>query len=442
MQPEDTKQEPPTVIPEPETDAPALDQALPIPEAVPEKVTAPIGRAEITVEKWVYGGMGLARMSGGHVVMAPFLLPGETAEFSEQRRRAGMIEARVTRRLKDSAERIQPGCPYFERCGGCHYQHASYEYQLARKQDILREVFRRVGKFDAPEEIEVIAGEPWAYRNRSQFHLERGEIGYREAGSHKLCPVGHCPISSPQINEALTALRGMAKDRRWPGFVRSIELFTNEEQTLLNILETDGNRHVAKGFFNWAAGSLPGLGEGSLEYAAAGEKYRVSHSSFFQVNRFLIDRLVERALRDASGTTALDLYAGVGLFSLPLARRFTDASAVESSTSAVRDLQFNASRAELRVNVSQSTAEVYLHSLVTAPDFLIADPPRTGLGKQVTQHLARLKPARMVLVSCDPATQARDLAALRNAGYHLSQLVMVDLFPQTFHIETIAFVEA
>jgi 23S rRNA (uracil1939-C5)-methyltransferase len=166
----------------------------------------------------------------------------------------------------------------------------------------------------------------------------------------------------------------------------------------------------------------------------------VGHRSFFQVNRFLIDRMVEAGLSDAAGDTAIDLYAGVGLFSLPLARRVRAVTAVESGASAVHDLEFNAARAALPIQVEQTAVETYLEGLSEAPDFVLADPPRAGLGKGVVRQLLRLRPSRMTIVSCDPATLARDLMALVNSGYHLERVTMIDLFPQTYHIETVASV--
>jgi 23S rRNA (uracil1939-C5)-methyltransferase len=396
---------------------------------------------EFVPEKWVYGGQALGRVEG-QVVMTPFTLPGETVRVETGRARAQYLEARLVQVLEPSADRIAPRCPLFTECGGCHYQHAGSEFQLARKVEILREVFRRVGKFNAPEEIETIAGEPWEYRNRAQFHLSGGRIGFHAAGSNRLVPLeGACPISAPAINETLAKLRGLMKDRRWPGFVRSLELFTNGTDTLINVLETDGGQHVARNFFNWASSTIKGGGRGELEYDAAGLRFRVSHGSFFQINRFLVDRLAEAAVSRAQGGTALDLYCGVGLFSLPLAQRSAQVTAIESSLSAVRDLDFNSSRAKLPIDVRRLNVDQYLEKLQTAPDFVLADPPRAGLGKAVVDHLARLKPARITVVSCDPATQARDLAGLLAGGYRLAGLTLVDLFPQTYHLETVAHLE-
>ena len=390
---------------------------------------------EVTIEKWVYGGRGLARLDG-QVVLVPFVLPGEVVEVALERERPGLVEARLLNVIAPSSERVAALCPYFARCGGCHYQHAPYEFQLARKVEVLREVLRRVGKIKAPEAIEVIAGAPFEYRNRVQLHLAGREIGYLEPASNRLCPVEHCPVASPAINSALGSLRKMRGNRRFPAFLRTIELFSNESAVQVNVLASD--RPVARHFFDWCGESIPGAAAGWLDYSAAGSEYRVGHRSFFQVNRFLIDRMVEAGLADAEGDTAIDLYAGVGLFSLPLARRVRSVTAVESGSSAVHDLEFNAERASLPIQVERAVVETYLEGLSATPDFVLADPPRAGLGKGVVRQLLRLRPPRMTIVSCDPATLARDLTALLSSGYRLERVTMIDVFPQTYHIETVA----
>jgi 23S rRNA (uracil1939-C5)-methyltransferase len=390
---------------------------------------------ELTIEKLVYGGEGLGR-ADGRVVFTPYVLPGERVVVEPVSVKGSLLRARLREVLTAAEGRVEPHCPYFGRCGGCHYQHASYALQLEAKQAILRETLRRLGKFEAPEEIAVIEGEPWGYRNRAQFHTAGSAIGYLEAQSHRLCPITHCPIGSPRVNEALAALIAMMHDARWPQFVRSIEVFTNETETQLNVLESE--RPVAKRFFEWCAETVPGFVTGLLDYPAAGFTYRVGSGSFFQVNRFLIDELVRTAIGELSGDSALDLYAGVGLFSLPLTRRFARVTSVESVTSAVRDLRFNAEGAAVGLEIVQSDTESFLQKLTVTPDFVLADPPRTGLGKTVVGRLAELKPPRITIVACDPATLARDLPGLLAAGYRLERMTMIDLFPQTFHIETVA----
>lgn len=391
----------------------------------------------MTVEKLVYGGDALARLDG-RVTLAPFALPGERIRAAAEREKPGLIRARTLTVLDPAPERVAPPCPYFGRCGGCHYQHATYEFQLASKRAILAEELRRLGRIEPPEEIAVVAAEPWGYRNRAQLHIEAGRVGYREARSHKLCAIDRCPISSPKINEAIGALAGMLRDSRWPRFIRSLEIFTDERQVQLNVLET--GRPVARRFFDWCAETIPGLVAGAVDYQ---DRFRVSRNAFFQVNRFLADKLVETALEGAGGETALDLYAGVGLFSLALARRFHQVTAVESGAAAAADLVFNAERAALaNLRAEQGTTEAYLDTLERAPDFVLLDPPRAGLGKAVVQRLIGLRPPRVTIVACDPATLARDLAALLASGYRIEKMTLVDLFPQTYHLETVVRLKA
>jgi 23S rRNA (uracil1939-C5)-methyltransferase len=384
------------------------------------------------VEKLVYGGDGLARLDG-RVVFAPFVLPGERILARAEQEKPGMVRARMVEVLEAAPDRVAAPCPAYGRCGGCHYQHAPYEFQLAAKRAILVEALQRLGKMAPPLEIAVVAAEPFGYRNRVQLHVEENRLGYREARSHRLRTVGECPVGSPKINQAIAALSAMTHDGRWPRFIRSLEVFTDEREVQINVLETD--RPVARRFFDWCGTLIPGLVEGALDYRG---EFRVSSNSFFQVNRLLIDRLVEAATEGAEGETAIDLYAGVGLLSLPLARRFREVTAVESGAGAVRDLQFNAARAGLgNLRAISQTAEEHLAQLEKAPDFVVLDPPRTGLGKVVVARLIDLRPRQITIVACDPATLARDLAALVAAGYRMERMTLVDLFPQTYHLETV-----
>ncbi len=377
----------------------------------------------------------MARLDG-QVVLTPFVLPGETVRVETARESKNLIRARAVEIIEPSSERVEPPCEYFARCGGCHYQQAPYEQQLEWKREILKETLRRVGKLEV-EEIDLVASEPLGYRNRVQLHVADARLGFHQAGSRELQPVLECVVAAPKINEALAALRRMAHQPRFPAFVRTIELFTNGEETQVNVGTIRGKR-LARGFFEWCAKLIPGADKPALDYRAAGETFRVGHRSFFQVNRFLVDRLAKLALAEASGESALDLYAGVGLFSLPLARRFGAVTAVETGRAAAEDLRHNAERAGVAVSVRQQQVEECLMGLATAPDFILADPPRAGLGKEVTGNLLRLRAPRLTLVSCDPTTLARDLAHLTASGYRLRSMTMVDLFPQTFHIETVA----
>ncbi len=378
---------------------------------------------EVAVEKWVYGGDALARVEG-RVVLAPFAMPGETVrlEVGED------IHAGLAEVLQASPERVTPPCPLFTHCGGCHYQHAPYAFQLARKVEILREQLRRVGKIEHAGAIETVSGPPLGYRNRAQFHIADGQIGYLAPRSHNLVPVTDtCPILSPRLNQALSEMRSRLHDPKFPRFVHSLELFTNETEVQVNVIEAD--KPVAKSFYDWCESVV------AVDYPTSAGTFRVSPRSFFQVNRFLIENLLDLALANAEGKSALDLYAGVGLFTLPLAKRFTNVIAVEAGLSAARDLEVNVERAGVTMQTERARVEDFLRSFADTPDFVLLDPPRAGLGKTVVTQLERLAPSRMTIVSCDPATLARDLALL--TSYKIERMILVDLFPQTYHLETV-----
>ena len=280
---------------------------------------------------------------------------------------------------------------------------------------------RRVGKIEFAGEIEAITGEPWAYRNRVQLHIVDGAIGYFEHGSHTLCAIDHCPIVSPALNDAISKLHG-----NLGRISATVELFTNE--SVMQVSIEDRVPHSVYRVFE-------SLGtNAAIEYNG----FRVSRNSFFQVNRYLVDRLVECAIGEAAGETAVDLYAGVGLFAVRLAERFKAVAAVESSGSAFRDLEHNVQSRGIAVAAENKTSEEYLAALGQKPDLILADPPRAGLGKHAVRDLARIQAPRLTIVSCDPATLARDLQGLLAAGYRIDKLTLVDLFPQTFHIETVA----
>jgi 23S rRNA (uracil1939-C5)-methyltransferase len=366
----------------------------------------------LTIEKLVNGGEGLARLDG-KVVLTPFVLPGETVRAEIDRAKNDLWRGRLIEVLQPSPSRIAPGCPYFQRCGGCQYQHIDYPFQLQQKREILREVLRRVGKIEFAGEIGMISGEPWQYRNRVQLHIAGGQVGYFAQGSRELCPIDHCPIASGKLNEVISKINA-------PQVSTALELFTNETDVQVNVVD-----RVPRP----ALSALASLGVTTpIDYNG----FQVSRNSFFQVNRFLIDRLVECAIGETKGNWAVDLYAGVGLFSAKLSERFAKVTPVESSSSSFRDLTDNFPQAAVQANV-----EDYLASLDETPDFILADPPRAGLGKQVVKELARIRAPHLTIVSCDPATLARDLHGLLAENYRIEKVTLVDLFPQTFHLETV-----
>jgi len=416
----------------------------------------------LTIEKLIYGGDGLARSAEGKAVFVPLVLPGEEVVTDIVDEKPGFIRASLKEILEPSEKRIQPECPYFGRCGGCHYQHTDHENQLDIKVAILRETFRRTGKFDWDGEVIIHSSEPWGYRNRTRMKVEMEpsfSLGYHRLSSNALEPVESCPISSPLINRAIQTLWELGREQQVPKGTLEIEFFVNHDDIEL-LLEIYLTRMVddLQNFFSKLKARLPELkglglfssagqhssvspeliqtaGEPFLMYQAADWPFRVSTGSFFQTNRFLVDDLVQTVVSGVSGRMALDLYAGVGLFTNHLSRRFHQMFAVESDPASANDLRANAQK---NVTAVQATTEQFLQkSLNLNPDLVAVDPPRSGMGDKATKLLAALRVPRIIYLSCDPTTLARDLRLLLDFGYHMQEVHFIDLFPQTFHIETL-----
>jgi 23S rRNA (uracil1939-C5)-methyltransferase len=435
----------------------------------------------LAIEKLVYGGDGLARLPAdsngrGKAVFVPFVLAGEAVEASITEQKAGFVRAQAGTVVEASPYRVPPACAYFGRCGGCHYQHASHRHQLEIKKEILRESLRRTAKMELPVEIEVHASPQWHYRNRSRVQVQtrpKFVAGYFKPASHDLLAVEECPISSPLVNRGLGALWQSGRDGRVPAGVAEVEFFANADDTEL-LVEVSCNAEARRApVRQWAedfVASMPAIkglavfrktssgnlhsfekwltvGADHLMYQTQRSAYRVSAGSFFQTNRHLTDELVRIVTAGASGELAFDLYAGVGLFSTALAGDIRHVFSVESSQTSSADLAYNrVSNGE----AVQATTEQFLAGLedkkgrstrlastVGNPDLIVVDPPRSGLGERVTRSLVRLNSPRLVYVSCDPVTLARDLAPLSAAGYRVEQMHLVDLFPQTYHLETV-----
>lgn len=444
----------------------------------------------LTIEKLIYGGDGLARLpatspadsispaSGrGKAVFIPFVLANEKIEASLTEQKPGFGRAKVDAIIEPSAHRVEPGCQHFSRCGGCHYQHASYEHQLDIKKEILRESLRRTAKLDLAFEIEVHPSPPWNYRNRSRLQVRVGPAfaaGYFKLASHELLAVEECPISSPLINRGITALWQSGRAGKVPAGVREVEFFADadDSQLLLDVsCARDARRAAVREWAEELRATMPEIagvvafreanpgdrkaspqeilvtvGEGHLTYQTQRTAYRVSAGSFFQTNRHMTNELVKIVTEGLSGELALDLYAGVGLFSTALAGDFRHIVSVESSQTSSADLAYNRPSHGEAV---QATTEQYLARTENAgragrgavsipkPDLAVVDPPRSGLGENVARSLANLGAPRIIYVSCDPATLARDLVPLLAAGYRVEQVHLVDLFPQTYHLESV-----
>ncbi|MGH9499957.1 MAG: 23S rRNA (uracil(1939)-C(5))-methyltransferase RlmD [Terriglobales bacterium] len=423
---------------------------------------------QLTIEKLVYGGDGLAHLPAdehgrGKAAFLPFVLEGETVEAALLEQKRGFARARAENILQASPSRIAPQCPYFGECGGCHYQHSSYAHQLEIKAAILKESLRRIAKLELDTDLILHPSPEWNYRNRSRLQVRTDPqfaLGYYKFNSHQLLPVEQCPISSPLINRALAAVWQLGRTGKIGAGVQEIEFFANAEDSelLLQLHVADIRRQAAIQVVEEMHSILPSaigisvlrtlptqsaepeqivaLGVGNIAYRTPQASYRVGHNSFFQVNRHMVEELVKTVTNGHSGDVALDLYAGVGLFSTILAGSFAQVIAVESSPTSHTDLAHNSPS---NVRTVSKTTEQFLEGPVDKlrPNVVVVDPPRQGLGEKVLRRLAGLGAGRMVYVSCDPATLSRDLAALLGAGYRIQKAHLVDLFPQTYHLESV-----
>jgi 23S rRNA (uracil1939-C5)-methyltransferase len=427
---------------------------------------------DITIEKLIYGGDGLAHHEGS-TVFVPFVLPAERVAVEAVEQKKKFVRGRVGRILQAAPERVAARCPHFGICGGCDYQHIPYEAQLRFKAEILRETLRRIGKIEWAGEITTHGSPPWAYRNRAQWKVRPLEnsgdeaasetgadggaklgIGYFRANSTALCAVEDCSIISPLLLKSLLSLRAALAAGALPRGLREIEAFVDAADAKLLLTATFAGfpsraaehaetfrktvPEIASLLFHDPSHDRMELyGPGFVEYTAGGISYRVGHFSFFQVNRFLVEELAREVVeREEGGRLAIDLFAGVGLFSVPLAKKLARVLAVESNPAAARDLETNM-RGQGSIEVRSAEVEQFLKRNKERPELVVLDPPRAGMTPESVERVCKLRPERITYVSCEPPTLARDLVLFGKAGYECTDVHLFDLFPQTFHMETV-----
>lgn len=402
---------------------------------------------EITLTTLTYSGDAMGRLPDNRAIFVPFGLPGERVRVQVTEQKNNYARGEIVEIVDASPGRVQPRCVHFGRCGGCHYQILPYSKQLEAKKDILRDQLTRIGKIPNPP-VAPMAASPseWNYRNHVQFHLtENGKIGFVNARGNAVIPISECHLPEKNINAF------------WPGLqfesnmdIERVSLRTGADDDLMLLLESDSPdapeleleagisvAHVYEGH------AVVMAGDDHILIRVLDRDFKVSAPSFFQVNTEMAGKMVEHLLSVLPVTkedTLLDLYSGVGLFSAFFASRAGRVIGIESSPSACEDFVVNLDEFE-NVELYEGEAEEILPGLVKQVSdlhYVIVDPPRAGLDRHVIDALVTLQSRVIAYVSCDPSTLARDAKRLIEGGYALKQVTPFDLFPQTYHIESIS----
>jgi 23S rRNA (uracil1939-C5)-methyltransferase len=405
---------------------------------------------EIRLTTLAYGGDAMGRLNDGRAVFVPFGLPGERVRVRLTEEKRGFARGELIEILEASPHRIVPRCKHFGVCGGCHYQNLPYEEQLKMKTAVLRDQLTRIGKIEDPPLREMIASpNPWNYRNHVQFHLtEAGKLGYVGAGTsfaQGIIPITECHLPEESINSFWPQLE-FEPDAN----VERVSLRAGKADDLMLVLESDSAESpeleieaeisVAHVF---EENAVVIAGNDYIVIPVLGRDFRVSAASFFQVNTALAEKMVEHLLANIpvmTATTFLDMYCGVGLFSAFLAPKCKKVIGIESSPSACEDFAINLDEFD-NVELYEGLAEEIIPHIKAKPDIVLVDPPRAGLDKQVVDGTLKLNPQVIAYVSCDPSTLARDSKRMIEGGYKLKQVTPFDLFPQTYHIESISLFE-
>jgi 23S rRNA (uracil1939-C5)-methyltransferase len=404
----------------------------------------------ILLEKLTYGGEAMGRLPDGRAVFAPFGLPGEQVRVELTEDKKNFARGKLIELLKASSERIDAKCKHFGKCGGCHYQNLPYEKQLLAKTKILRDQLQRIGKIENPPVTQMVASpNEWNYRNHVQFHLTaEGKVGFINAKGNSTLPIEECHLPEAGINSFWHDLQFESnKD------VERVSLRAGRDEELMVVLESEdpetpeleieADVSVVHLFDEHA---VVIAGQDNLIFKILDKDFRVSAASFFQVNTKMAEKMVQHLLTClpvSLSTTLIDVYCGVGLFSKFFAAKCQTVIGIEESKSACEDFAVNLDEFD-NVELYEGSAEEILPGLAGRLDtstYVIVDPPRAGIERYALDAILSIKPQVIAYISCDPSTLARDAARLINGGYRLAEVTPFDLFPQTYHIESISIFE-
>jgi len=429
----------------------------------------------VKIERLVFQGDGLGRLPDGRVIFVPSTAPGDEVEVRVEEDRSHFVRGMPVRILAASPVRTDPPCRYFGTCGGCQWQHVAYPAQLDWKRRILEELLVRVGKLDGVLVAPAIdPGAPWEYRARAQLKVIGGArpcMGFHQRETNRVVDIDRCPLLDPRLNALLHAMRHMKHPSFFSLFQRLREawvaLGTGTGEMLLSLFGRAQDRGALRLLFHTLQAAAPGLrgvvllegdprqaprvvdwcGAQVLHEQVGDARFQVGATAFFQVSGLAAARLTSLVLEGAALTGTeriLELYSGVGTFSVPLAKRARELVGIEANPGAAADGEMNLRQNECaRARIVQAQVEQVLPGVAAEGpwDMVVLDPPRQGCSRSVLDLLASVRTTRLIYVSCDPSTLARDLAVLVRAGYRCASLRPIDLFPQTFHLESVALLE-
>ncbi len=380
---------------------------------------------KVTLTGIAHLGEAIGKING-KVVFIPYGIPGETVKAKITKDERDYCKAEIIEVIEPSFFRENPPCRVFGICGGCSFQHIAYSYQIKLKEMVVMEQLKRIGGFENPEDflkLTIKAESPYNYRNRADFSINKQNLlGFKMRGTHKFIHVEYCHIMHKEINKMLLMLQGKSPGRKTHNV--TIRYGVNTGQMLIQPeidtreIET-GQRFYTEKLF--------------------GKEFIISASSFFQVNTFQAEKLIQAVLNyiNEDDTTIIDAYAGVGTFTVFLAERAKKVVAIEEARTACRDARMNLNNFDNVTYYCKKTEEVLLMNDIIG-DVIVLDPPRTGCMKEVLDAIAKKNIKKVIYVSCEPSTLARDLKYLKEKGYKLIEIQPVDMFPQTYHIENVA----
>ncbi len=399
----------------------------------------------LELEDMAHGGDAVGRHQG-KVVFVPFGIPGESVHVAITRDRKRFAHGRLLEVLSPSPQRVNPPCPYFGTCGGCNWQHVVYETQLEYKRSIVKAQLQRIaGVSDTTVKATIGMSDPWRYRNHVQCSVsDDGQLGFMASASHGVVPIEKCLLMHPLLEEMYEALdvemTGLSRLTLRAGIETGDQMLVFEmDAELLPELEVE---IPVSCIALWPDGTaITLIGNGHIEERLAGHTFRVSASSFFQVNTHQTEQLISLVsayLSPSPGDVLIDTYCGVGAFGVALAAQVAQVIGIESHAASIADAKANAAE-YANMTFIEGPTETVLPTLggFTAP-LVLLDPPRTGLASEALSAVVNMAPARIVYVSCDPATLARDVGKFVASGYDLHVVQPIDMFPQTYHIECVA----